>query len=258
MFGPDCEIKPGHESSAAVKDMPGKKYDEGGAIDAEGAEGVQSVGGGGDKVQANGVVRLGSIVREDSAVDWAEHQHRVGGQAELRELQGDEEHAQGVAQHQLAGDAHDHGEVVGKGAEQVPGGHGHWRVVQGGEVGQVHSGHPCDEHERGNQDQGGGTVPPSFAPVARSSRGKKFARRTRPKFRKGVQPVGKNLTIWKESKSLRELLEKQWTRQLGGGVPQDLTDRQPEKEERGKKIYELENLRKRRRRGRKKTSCVQG
>ena len=74
----------------------------------------------------------------------------MGGQAELSELQGDEEHAQGVVQHQLAGDAHDHGEVVGKGADQVHGGHGHWGVVQGGEVDQGHGGHPCDEHERGD------------------------------------------------------------------------------------------------------------
>ena len=42
-----------------------------------------------------------------------------------------------------------------------------------------------------------GTVPTNSAPVDTSARGEKYAGRTRHKFRKGVQPVGKNRTIWK-------------------------------------------------------------
>ena len=101
-------------------------------------------------------------------------------------------------QDQLAGDAQEHGEMVAKGADQVHGDQGQWRAGQG------HGGHPSDEHERGDEDQGR-TAPPTSATVATSSRGKMFPERTRPKFRKGVQPVGKNLTIRKESRGLRDL-----------------------------------------------------
>ena len=110
------------------------------------------------------------------------------------------------------------GKVVARGAEPVHGEHGHWDVVQDEEVGQWHGGHQYDlEHrdevqkgEQGHQvDRDGqprrrkvGTVPTNSAPVATSSRGEKYARRTRSKFRKGVQPVEKNLTIWRESRSL--------------------------------------------------------
>ena len=55
---------------------------------------------------------------------------------------------------------------------------------------------------------------------------------------RGVQPVGKNLTIWKESRGLRDLLEIR-KRLLGGTVPQDLTDRQLEKEERGQEDLQV-------------------
>ena len=57
----------------------------------------------------------------------------------------------------------------------------------------------CTLEDIEKQKEGGGKEQESTnsAPVDTSARGEKYAGRTRHKFRKGVQPVGKNRTIWK-------------------------------------------------------------